>query len=176
MPITYVKSSQPQETPILVDPSGAPITSVPPSPAISPVSALSPIASISPDAEVAEERRKAVDACGDLEAKISKMKKNPVIKQYEDAMAHLLSLLPDTPPNQRRSLEGDRYNAEFSEVPERSTVVDLYKIRQMLGDEVFMQLASISLQALDDYLTPEQRGSVLAYSREGKRRVKFTRR
>jgi hypothetical protein len=168
MPITYVKPGQPQATPILVDPSGVPIGSAPPEASVG--------AAAPSDLDVADERRNAVDACGDLEAKVAKLKKNPVIRQYEEAMAHLFSLLPETLPNERRSLQGNRYNAEFSEMPECRVVSDLHKVREMLGDEVFMQLASISLKALDDYLTPEQRKQVLVSTREGKRRVKFTRR
>jgi len=51
------------------------------------------------------------------------------------------------------------------------SVKDMHRIRDLLGEEVFMELVSIKLSDVDDYLTPEQRGTVLESNQSGARKV-----
>lgn len=58
-------------------------------------------------------------------------------------------------------VSGDKGRVKFGECSLTRKLIDVRKAHELLGDEVFYQLASISLSNIDDYLTPAQRAKIL---------------
>lgn len=70
---------------------------------------------------------------------------------------------------------GAKYQVEIGPRGISRSIQDLEKAREFLGDELFMQLATITLKNLDDYLTPPQKEIVIKTDRTN-RSIKFIKR
>jgi hypothetical protein len=70
------------------------------------------------------------------------------------------------------TIVSDRYRVEIGPRGQSRKIKDLAKAKEMLGDELFMQLATVTLKNLDDYLTPPQREEVIEITRS-KRSMKI---
>jgi hypothetical protein len=57
--------------------------------------------------------------------------------------------------------KGAKFVLEIGKAGNSRSIKDLGKARDLLGDELFMQLATVTLKNLDDYLTPPQKAEVI---------------
>lgn len=69
-------------------------------------------------------------------------------------------------------IKGDRYRVEIGPRGQSRKIKDLAKAKEFLGDDLFMQIATVTLKNLDDYLTPPQREQVIQTDRS-KRSIKI---
>lgn len=94
----------------------------------------------------------------DLEAKLKPFKEEHAKLQ---AMVDELDLGDDATD----VINGDRYRVEIGARGNSRSIKDLAKAKKFLGDKLFMQLATVTLKNLDDYLTPPQREEVIETNR-----------
>jgi hypothetical protein len=109
-----------------------------------------------------------INLVGNGQASIEKIKKqikalNEQLKQYTDDEKLLVARLSEDErwgDDESLVQQGDGWLVEAGPRGSQRSVTDMKKIREMLGDEVFMQCVTITLKDLDAYLTLEQRKKV----------------
>lgn len=69
-------------------------------------------------------------------------------------------------------LNGEEYDLVIGPKGQRTALVDTLKAAEMLGEDLFLKLATVSITNLKKYLTPEQVAAVTETSYATKRRVK----
>ena len=116
-----------------------------------------------------------IDEGGDLEKKAKKIKANPIHEQLTEKKNELKTLLSSAlDPASDRTQNGGRYKAKVGAVSVSRQISDMHKIREMLGDELFMELVKIALGDIDKYLNPEQIAEVVESERNGTRSLTVT--
>ena len=60
---------------------------------------------------------------------------------------------------------GEQFRLEVGRKGSSRSIKDMEQIKQMMGEELFMKLATVTLKAVDDYLTLPQKEQCLATSR-----------
>lgn len=70
------------------------------------------------------------------------------------------------------TLNGEEYDLVIGPKGQRTEIVDTLAAAQMLGEELFLKLATVSITNLKKYLTPEQVAAVTETKYATKRRVK----
>ena len=70
------------------------------------------------------------------------------------------------------TLFGEEFDLVIGPKGQRTTLVDTLKAAEMLGEDLFLKLATISITNLKKYLTPEQVEAVTETKYATKRRVK----
>lgn len=98
------------------------------------------------------------------------------LKPLADATKKLQEMINDHEADQDQPLEigAALYRLEAGLVGKAREIIDLEKVKKMLGNETFMKLASVKLGDLDKYLTPPQLEQVLKTNRT-KRTIKVIR-
>ena len=110
---------------------------------------------------------KLVDEFGRLHAK-----KKAAEDELNTAKETLLKVLSDgLREDESVKAKGKRFAVSITAVPEKAEVTDLKRVREILGEDTFMQLADIAVGTVRDYLNPEEQEEVLTAERKGKRRV-----
>lgn len=62
-------------------------------------------------------------------------------------------------------LRGTVYRVEVGKRGTSRSIIDLPKVFEFMGEDVFTQVATVPLKAIDDYLTPPQKEQVLKIDR-----------
>lgn len=111
----------------------------------------------------------------------------PILQQIKELTAQLvpfkerLAVLQDyvdelpVDPDLKFHELGDEYLVEAGVKKVCREVKDLEAVRQAMGDEVFMQVAKVTLKDIDAYLTPVEKEPLLEVTR-GSRSVKVVKR
>jgi hypothetical protein len=60
---------------------------------------------------------------------------------------------------------GARFRLEWGKQGTKREIVDMPRVKAFLGDDLFMQLATVRLGDIDDYLTPPQKAEVIEEGR-----------
>lgn len=83
-------------------------------------------------------------------------------KLQEQARKELLELVqPSHEPTDEIVVKGTKGQVRFSPCSTKRSCVDPQKVHQMLGDEAFYAIITVSLTELDKYLTPHQVAQVV---------------
>lgn len=116
-----------------------------------------------------------LDLVGSQMPEVAKIKKQikdlqAKLKPFTDEAAKLQKLVDDLDmdDDDKDIVNGDRYRAEIGPKGQSRSVKDLNKAKEFLGSELFMQLATITLKNLDDYLTPPQKEEVIEVGRSSR--------
>lgn len=72
-------------------------------------------------------------------------------------------------------IEGNDYRVKIGKVGEKRALTDVKAVHEMLGDEAFYALATISMKDLDSYLNDAQKKKVIVKNRGGSRTLKYER-
>lgn len=68
---------------------------------------------------------------------------------------------------------GEDFQVEVGIAGSKREIVDLAKVRKILGDKAFMGIASVKLKDIDQYLSEEQQNQVINTTRTATRVYKF---
>ena len=69
---------------------------------------------------------------------------------------------------------GELFQCDLGQMGMKRTIHDIRKVRDYLGDDAFMGLATVKLSDIDTYLSVAQKDQVLDSKREGSRVMKFS--
>jgi hypothetical protein len=135
------------------------------------------------EAEVLSDFGELIDEIGAMQAEqtrieqqIKELQKRQ--KPYKDKLKSLCELLQeiDEHGDDEKFVElGVSFQAEFGKKATARSIKDIGQVRQLMGDETFFKVCSVTLKAIDDYLTPEEKAAVLEVERT-LRSVEITRR
>lgn len=115
---------------------------------------------------------KQIDLVGALQedaakvaAKIKKL--NEELKPFKDAMKALEAMVSemDGDPDQVLEEAGSRFRLEAGKKSTSRSIKDMARVREIMGDELFMTVVDVKLKDIDDYLTPPQKEEVLSSER-----------
>lgn len=100
-------------------------------------------------------------------------KAKSLIKEFDADKKALSSLIPeDAPVDEAFTFTTDDGSVTFSKPSNKTTVTDMRKVFEFLGEELFLQLASISMEDLKSYLTKRQLDEVTKVTPSGSRSFK----
>lgn len=131
-----------------------------------------PALAVAPQAEEVDPLVQQIDLVGSQLPRVAKITKE--IKALQDmlkpfkAEADKLQAMVDAleiDDDGEDVREGDRFRVEIGKRGSNRKVTSMAGIRDALGDELFMELATITLKNVDDYLTPPQKEKVLETTR-----------
>ena len=115
-----------------------------------------------------------IDEVGDLEAKIKKLKVNPIHKEYADKKEALLKKLEiGLHAGNTRNEEGRRHGVKLGMRALKRTITNMQGVKDTVGAATFMKLVTFPLGQLDKYCTPEEIEEVIEESRDGSRKIEF---
>lgn len=123
------------------------------------------------DVKIAEQAEimDLIDKCGSLDLKIKKFNES-IVAEFALAKARLQELIAkDLKQDATATKKGEKFVVKIGACGKSRTLTNLALAASLLGDEVFMQVVSVPMKALDDYLTPEQRAKVLTEGRTATR-------
>jgi len=120
-----------------------------------------------------------IDQIGELEAEAvlinARIKKEQAkLETYKKTLAKLQSYADELDDENvpEQGLYGTRYKVLVGDYGKRREIADMNKLKSLLGDELFMDLATVPLGKVDDYLNPIQKQEVLA-ERKTSRKLKI---
>lgn len=113
--------------------------------------------------------KEKVDRYGDLKLLLDSMKST--IEEFEVIKADLVKTSESEDAASEVTLRGDRHIVTLGAKPIDRKITDVNKVRELLGDEVFMKLASVTLTNIDKYISEAEQSAFIKTSL-GKRRVK----
>lgn len=112
-----------------------------------------------------------VDKIVKLSTKVEKAKS--LIKEFDADKKALSSLIPeDAPTDEPFTFTTDEGSVTFSKPTSKMTVTDMKKVMEFMGEEVFLQVAKVSIEDLKSYLTKRQLDEVTEVSLSGSRSFK----
>lgn len=117
-----------------------------------------------------------VDEFGALAAKLDKKlaKIAPLQKKVAALEKGIIAAVDEVvDPSQKITLTGEDYELQLGAQGLRASITDMELAVDLLGDELFLKLAKITMKDLQAYLTPEQLEQVTAKKYVSKRRVKI---
>lgn len=71
----------------------------------------------------------------------------------------------DLDPDAEDSIKTDKAILTFGKKGTKREIEDMEAVRELMGDDLFIKVATVPLKAIDDYLNPEQKATVLKTSR-----------
>ena len=101
-----------------------------------------------------------------IEQQIKELQKRQ--KPYKEKLKSLAELLHeiDEHGDDETFVElGVSYQAELGKKGTARSIRDIEKVRELMGDATFFKVCSVTLKAIDDYLTPEEKAEVLEIER-----------
>jgi hypothetical protein len=106
-----------------------------------------------------------IDLVGTLQDKVEEIEKtNPEFKKLAEAQKKLKAAAQTMAPlNMGMVVMGQTHRITLKPAATKRSVKNLAAIKAILGEKVFMELASVALSDIDKYLTPEQQDEVLKY-------------
>lgn len=90
------------------------------------------------------------------------------VKQLEELANEYLN---DKNPDEEFTLNGTHYRAVVGKKGNKREITDLEYIRKRVGPKVFMEIASVKLSDVDNYLTPDEKAKCVKTERT-KRNIK----
>lgn len=89
------------------------------------------------------------------------------LKPYKEALAKLQEVADaiEMGDDDTDELRGNKYRLEIGKKGTSRSIIDLGKVFEFMGEEVFTEVATVPLKAIDDYLTPPQKKQVLKIER-----------
>jgi hypothetical protein len=92
------------------------------------------------------------------------------LKPYKKALAELQEKIDGIEADDDATLEelGGVFRIEAGRKGTSRRIADTLKLRELMGDELFFQCASVTLKDIDAYLTAPQRAEVLEETRTGR--------
>ena len=92
------------------------------------------------------------------------------LKPYKKALAELQEKIDELEADDDATLEelGGVFRLELGRKGTSRRIADTQKLRELMGDELFFQCATVTLKDVDAYLTPPQRAEVLEETRTGR--------
>lgn len=113
-----------------------------------------------------------VDLVGSHANDVAKIKKQikeltAKLKPYADEEAKLQKMVDELElgDDEEDVISGTRFRAEVGPRGNKRSIPDMGKVKIMLGGDLFMKLATITLKNLDAYLNPEQLEEVVKTDR-----------
>lgn len=113
-----------------------------------------------------------VDAVGSHMADVAKVKKQikdlqAKLKTLQEDEVRLQTAIDELPIDDEanESIVGERFRAVIGPRGQSRSISDMGLVREMLGDELFMQIAKVNLKDVDDYMTLPQREKVITIER-----------
>lgn len=95
----------------------------------------------------------------------------PIEKRYDKLKKELQEKIPDDASSfETYNFMGISHIVVFSERPLVRTITDVNKVRDKLGEELFMQIVKVGLTELDKYLSEEEQADVVMSANTGARR------
>ena len=104
------------------------------------------------------ELKKAIDAVASL------------AKEYSKLTTQLREQAMQQDPSQVVSFEGTTHTVVFSEASKVRKLGDMKEIKKALGNEVFFEVAKVTLGDMDKYLTPEEINNLVTVE-DGPRKI-----
>ena len=113
--------------------------------------------------QYAKTKRKVEKLQEAIEPKVNKLKKleASLLKTVDDNVNAALAI----------DLVGNDFEVAVGAMGNKTELVDAELAQDMLGEDVFMKLAKVSLTDLKSYLTPDQYAEVTKTTRKNKRRI-----
>lgn len=113
-----------------------------------------------------------IDLVGTLQEQVEPIQKQikaleEKLKPLADATKKLQQILDELEVDDDATLNeiGSEFRCEVKAKGSSRSITDMNKVREMLGDETFFKLATITLKDADAYLTPPQKEEVIATAR-----------
>jgi len=118
-----------------------------------------------------------IDQIGELEAEAALIharikKEQAKLEPYKKALAKLQAFADTLEEAPEQGLCGTRYRVLVGDYGKKREISDMDKLKSMLGEKLFMQLATVPLGKVDDYLTPVQKQEVFL-ERKTSRKLKI---
>ena len=116
-----------------------------------------------------------VDEYADLRAKLDKKQEKlaPLVKEVASLEKGILGAVDEVvDPSVPLDLQGYENELKIGAKGEKVSLSDIEAVRDILGEETFMKLATITITNAKKYMTPEQLESVSSKSYAIKRRMK----
>lgn len=116
-----------------------------------------------------------VDEYAGLRAKLDKKQEKiaPLVKEVTSLEKGILGAVDEVvDPGTPLDLQGYENELKIGPKGEKTALTEVGMVRDMVGDDVFMKLVTISVTNLKKYLTPEQLDVVTSKSYAIKRRMK----
>ena len=125
------------------------------------------------DVEVISDFAELIDEIGALQADALKIdeqikalqKKQKPFKDKLKSLCELLHEIDEHDADEKFTELGQAYRAEFGKKGTSRSITKIEKVRELMGDETFFKVCSVTLKAIDDYLTPEEKAQVLETER-----------
>jgi hypothetical protein len=116
--------------------------------------------------------RHEIDALGALDNEYQAAKK--LVKAYDDRKKKLVEALgASVPEDQARIVKGDQFYLDLGEKGEQRSIKDLSRLIQIMGPELFLQVAKVNIGDVVQYVPSHQLDEVLKSERTGSRAAKF---
>lgn len=92
-------------------------------------------------------------------------------KEYNKLRGQLAGMIPaECPAEEPFVFEGVKHDVVFSERPVERKIIDMESAFDALGQELFLQVAKVTLKDVDKYMTPEEQEGIIVSARTGSRR------
>lgn len=100
-------------------------------------------------------------------------KAKTLVKEFDERVKSLKALIPsDAPVDEVYTFSTEEGEVTFAKPSNQMEITDMEKVFKMLGKELFIQLASIKVGDLKDYLTKKQLDEVTVTRKTGSRNFK----
>jgi len=118
---------------------------------------------------------KFVDSYGQLVRAVEEIMKSPEFEQLRSKKAQLLALIPDeADPEEKFELEGKVFTVEISKAKKTRKIIDLVKVFEALGEDLFVKLASIPMSGIDLHLSEAEQAECIETNFSKTRTIKLT--
>jgi hypothetical protein len=97
----------------------------------------------------------------------------PVAKEYDALVKNLRGQAMEQDPKQVVSFEGTDHTVVFSEAGKTRTIIDMKEVKKALGNEVFFEVAKVTLGDIDKYLSDDDKASLIKEEQDGPRKISF---
>lgn len=127
----------------------------------------------SAEAELVSDFAGLIDEIGAMQAEQTRIeqqikelqKKQKPYKEKLKSLAELLHEVDEHGDDETFVELGVSYQAELGKKGTARSIKDIEQVRQLMGDTTFFKVCSVTLKAIDDYLTPEEKAEVLGIER-----------
>lgn len=128
-------------------------------------------------AKTHDDATEIVDKLAILDETIKELKKQ--LKPFEDKKKELTTKFQDDIdseylPDDKDTIKGDNYYCEFGAKSKSTNITDVKKLHELLGDDVFYEIAKVGIGDIKKYLSLQEQAAVIEEVQEGKRSLKFT--
>ncbi len=127
-------------------------------------------------ANIKKEMERLADVIGDAEKAIKDHAADPVYRdnlvlavENKKTVREMVSDVLST--DEKVEFAGERFTMTIGAKGKKRDITNIRKVHELLGDDVFYELCTVSLSAIDDYLTPKQREQVLKVEYTGTRNI-----